>query len=222
MPHAPLRTLSSTLRSTTTAVLVFALALSGCGALRVREHRHPSGSAVSVRVVWDDDGASRLVSGVRVLLTRVGPGATPPGPSRELSATTNAHAALFFGELEPGRYRVALSAPGVAEVARTFELPPDRRVSVRVDVDALERTDALVQEDPDRSSRAGDVALTVLKGIGIALVVITVVGIFLIIDGLLDDDCDDDDDDDDAPCSGCAGHGRWSPEHPCRCTCHLG
>lgn len=203
------------------APLIVALALSGCGAVRVRDHRHPSGSAVSVRVVWDDGGTSRLVAGVHVTLSRLGEARparpAPPGPGRHLTATTNPYAALFFGELEPGTYLVTLSGPRLSTVDRTFELEPDRRVSVRVAVEALETLerpprDRVVHEDLETSG-ASDGVLCVLKGVGLVLAAVTVVGIVLVVAALLDED--------DDPCGPCRSHGRWRSDHDCRCTCHL-
>src|SRR5688500_12896112 len=161
------------------ALLTVSLSVSGCAGVRVNEHASCSADsgAVSVRVVWDDGGVSRLVGGVHVALSRVGPDRTGAVAAQK----TGPHLPLFFGELEPGRYRLVLSGEGMGTVDRTFDLRPGRRVSVRAEVEALEATRTVHAGHGDTSTSVGEGVLYVLKGVGLVLAVIAIVGIFLII-----------------------------------------
>lgn len=91
--------------------------------MQLKEHRHAD-PAVSVKVRWDDDGVSRLVGGVRVRLEPLG--------RHPLEGVTTADAPLLFEGLQAELHRVVLTAPGTAPLVRTFDLPPDRRMSVKV------------------------------------------------------------------------------------------
>jgi hypothetical protein len=181
-------------------LLMISVTLSGCASsVRIDEHRHDLGSAVSVRVVDED----ARVGGIDVTLARLADG--PPAPATQLTATTTADAPVFFGELQPGRYRVALTAPGLARVERTFDLRPDRRASVKVDLAAL------VPSGESGGSGAGAAAVEVLKGIGFVLALILIVGLFVLAVAALDSIGDDDDD-----CDECHGHA----DDCCACACH--
>jgi hypothetical protein len=197
----------ASLRRPVSSLLILALAHGGCSAVRVNEHRHAGpGSAVKVRVVWDDDGTSRHVAGITVALYRVGPDEAGPWATD----TTRADRALLFDQLPAGRYRVVLSGQGLSSVDRTFDLRPGRRMSLRVDVEALEAEPQTVVEGHGETSEAADGAVHVLKVIGTVILVVALVGVVLIIAGALDDDDD---------CEPCDGHREHSRD--CRCSCHL-
>lgn len=186
-----------------------ALALVGCSAVRVNEHRFDGpGSAVNVRVVWDDDGTSRHVAGVTVALYRVGPDEAGPWAT----ATTRADRALAFNMLPAGRYRVVLSAEGMGSVDRTFDLRPGRRMSVRALVEALETEPRGTVGGHGSTSEVAEGVVFVLKAVGMVLMVVALVGLVVVVASVLDDDDDDD-------CGPCDGH-RERPRG-CRCTCHM-
>lgn len=187
------------------ACLVLALLGQGCASVHLKEHRHP-GPAVSVKVLWDDHGARRLVGGVGVRIE--------PFDGEPIEAVTRADAPLLIDWLSPGLHRIVLTLPGMAPVERTFDLRPGRRMSVRVDVDAFERRD--VEHDDDREE-APDGALFVLKIVGAVLVVGIVVLAIAMIEGALDDD--DDDREWRKACEVCRPHRRDDPT--CSCSCHL-
>jgi hypothetical protein len=185
------------------------LALVGCSAVRVNEHRLDGpGSAVNVRVVWDDDGTSRHVAGITVALYRVGPDEAGPWATEK----TRADRGLAFNMLPAGRYRVVLSAQGMSSVDRTFDLRPGRRVSVRVKVEALEGEPRGTLDGHGSTSGVAEGAVFVLKAIGAVILVVTLVGLIVVAAAVLDDDDDDD-------CEPCDGH-RERPRG-CRCTCHM-
>lgn len=186
MPRAPLCLL-----------LVGALAMNGCSSVLLASHRH-AGSAVSVKVLWDDDGEARLVGGVQATLRRLGPGL----PDEVRTAPTRADVPLYFGDLEPGRYQLTLEGSGLGVVEERFDVRPGRRVSVRILVDAFEAPDG------ERRAGAAEGALFVLKVVGAVLLVVVVVGVVLLLATL--DDCDDCDDCDRT----CLGRER------CPCVCH--
>ncbi len=183
------------------ALLALSLAAEGCAAVRLKEHRHP-GPAVSVKVVWDDEGATRLVAGVHA---RLEPFGDPP-----LEGVTRADAPLLFDFLKPGLHRLVLTAPGMKPIERTFDLRPERRVSVKVLVDAFERARLEHGDQDDDDDSRG---LFVLKVVGAVLVVGLVVLAIAVIDGALDDD-----DDERCVCETSRRHRRG--EAPCWCACH--
>jgi hypothetical protein len=186
MPRAPLCLL-----------LAVALATNGCSNVLLASHHH-AGSAVSVKVLWDDDGEARLVGGIQTTLRRLGPGL----PDAVYTAPTRADVPLYFGDLEPGRYQLSLSGSGLGVVEERFDVRPGRRMSVRVLVDAFQAP------DDGGGERAAEGALFVLKVVGAVLLVVVVVGVVLLLATL-----DDDDDCDDCERS-CLGRER------CPCTCH--
>lgn len=178
-------------------LLVVALATNGCSTVLLASHHH-AGSAVSVKVLWDDDGEARLVGGIQATLRRLGPGL----PDEVHTAPTRADVPLYFGDLEPGRYLLTLAASGLGHVEERFDVRPGRRVSLRVLVDAFEAPGG------GESPGAAEGALFVLKVVGAALLVVVVVGVVLLLATLDDDDdCDDCD-------RACLGRER------CPCTCH--
>lgn len=179
-------------------LLALALATNGCSTVLLASHHH-AGSAVSVKVLWDDDGEARLVGGIDCTLRRLGPGL----PDVVHLSETRADVPLYFGDLEPGRYQLTLAASGLGVVEERFDVRPGRRVSLRVLVDAFEAPDG------ERRGGAAEGALFVLKVVGAVLLVVVVVGVVLLL-ATLDDD-DDDCDDCDRVCLG---------RERCPCTCH--
>lgn len=194
-------TRSSPRRALTALLLAMTLVTLGCTAVRLKEHRHP-GPAVSVKVVWDDHDVSRLVGGVNVRLEPFG--------GEPLEGVTRADAPLLFDWLQPGLHRVVLMADGMQPLEQTFDLPPRRRMSVRVLVDALEPTthdeDAADQDAPPRSTpfvlqAAGKVA-------SVTVDLITGWGL----------ERDDEPGEWRSACEVCTPHRRDDPL--CSCSCH--
>lgn len=186
-------------------LLVAALALQGCSAVRVNEHTYDgSGSAVSVRVVWDDHGISRLVGGIPVSLERL----DGAGPQVIASGPTGGEVAWLAEGLAPGRYRVVLSG-AVGRVEQTFRLGAGKRVSLRVQVE-VEETSAAAPPGPGLAETVAEGTVFVLKAIGVTLAVVAVVGLLVLAVAL---DADDDEDEDCDRCHAC------EPRR-CACSCH--
>jgi hypothetical protein len=168
-------------------LLIAALGLTGCSTT-VKEHDADGvAPSVTVKAYWEHDGEKYLVAGLFCQLV------SQAGGEPELIAQgeTSAEQPLVFTDLEPGRYRLIVRGVEVNKVAEEFVVPRSRRVTVRIDVDALETE----REVAEVAGAVGEGALYVMAGA--VIVPIAVIGLVLIV-GLLasadddDDDCDDE------------------------------
>lgn len=173
--------------------LVPGLWLAGCRSTSTKEHENDGlGAAVLVRAQWRDGDVKLPVGGLLVQLVRrssAGP------PELVATATTKADGPLLFEGLAPGRYRLVLRGPGIDKEVEEFRLRADRRVTVRLEIQGSAGV-VIPVERLGAGDAVAEGALFVLKGIGVVLLVATVLGLILILAAI------DDDDDDDDPCSG--------------------
>ena len=188
--------MSRSLQRWTAAALVLPVALVGCAASSVKDHRsYDDACAITVRAQWEDDGESYYVGGLYVQIVRkVGETST-----LVLDGFTATQKPMLVANLEPGHYRVVVQGGGIDKVAEEFDLVAGRRATVRVDVQAASAS---------TGEQIGEGALVVAKVVGGVVAVVALVGVIGLL-LLLDDDDEEEEED--------CGHGYW-PESSCPYT----
>ncbi|HBP22807.1 MAG TPA: hypothetical protein DEA08_34130 [Planctomycetes bacterium] len=154
------------------------LLLAGCSSVSIKEHELAPGEAphLALKAFWrPTPGEPLLVGGLRCRLSHLDPKAGEP---RE--AVTKAGQPLRFLDLAPGVYSLEIET--LARWKKGFVLDAGRRVTIRLDLEALAREER-GEVGPVHVLREG-ARYTLL---GLAL------GTFLVIDSSLDDDEDEED-----------------------------
>lgn len=175
--------------------LCLGIFVMGCRApIYHRLHQRP-GEAASVKVwpYWvGPDGEKHSVAGLEVQLFR--PGAFEPLASE----TTRVDAHTFFTDLEPGSYVVVVFAQGEELLRYDVEARAGQMLTMRADVEAVE---AAKHEAGTPGSFSGSVIGDIFVVVGGVILILTVVGLVIALEVLVDDDDDHDDCHHRGPCS---------------------
>lgn len=166
------------------ATLAPGLLLAGCQVTRVNHHSSQGlAPSLQVRARWESAWGKRLVGGLLCQVVRKEEGRAP---RLVAAAKTTEEIALQFPGLAPGRYRLVVHGAGPEKLVEELELAAGERATVRVDARAAAGSRfAIGPICLSKPVREG------LKGLGLVLLVVAVVGGSLVLGVDLGDDDDD-------------------------------
>jgi hypothetical protein len=164
-------------------LLSLLMTLQGCTNVSFRYHDEDGDdAAVKVYPYWtDDEGERHIVGGLWVELY---PKYVDAGYI--LKEQTDPQFHLRFDDLDPGIYRLKVYIDEDTKVSEVIELIPGKKLTVRVDVEGVERKEAILNSIEKFGQGVGDVCIV----IGETILFLTVIGLSVYVESTTDSDED--------------------------------
>jgi len=161
--------------------------LPGCHAVHLRYHDEEGQKArLKVSPYWEgSDGEEYLVGGLSVVLhSKQGHGVIGENSSGKIRTVTRPDEPLVFDDLTPGMYRLKVYLDDDIKVSQDLELLAGKRLTVKIDVEGIEKREAFKESLEDIGAGIGEAVVI----IGTVVLVVGIVALEI----YLDDDDDDD------------------------------
>ena len=167
-------------------LLSIAFVLQGCQNITFKYHRKGGDlSALKVYPYWEGrDGEKYVVGGLKVTLyPRYEVEEDRFVAGKIIEEVTNTESPLYFDDLEPGSYRLRVFLNERAHVSEKLDLKPGKRLTVRIDVAGVEKT----QNFSDTIEEIGETIGEAMVVIGTLSILIAVKALEIYLTGDSDD-----------------------------------